>query len=179
MSASLVAAVAALACVAGVLRDGGAAAVVLQRLRAARTGRALERDLPDALRRVAAELGAGRTADRALVAAGEAGGSAGEAFALAGRRAAAGEDIAAALAAALGQRARFAAAAISLQLRAGGICRRCCGRWLAGWTSGAPSTPRSGLSRLRRGCRPASCRCCPSWAWRSPRCSTPARCGSC
>lgn len=120
MSASLVAAVAALACVAGVLRDGGAAAVVLQRLRAARTGRALERDLPDALRRVAAELGAGRTADRALVAAGEAGGSAGEAFALAGRRAAAGEDIAAALAAALGQRARFAAAAISLQLRAGG-----------------------------------------------------------
>ena len=37
-----------------------------------------------------------------------------------GRRAAAGEDIAAALATALGQRARFAAAAVSLQLRAGG-----------------------------------------------------------
>ena len=62
----------------------------------------------------------GRTADRALAAAAAAGGAAGEAFALAGRRTAAGEDIAAALATALGQRARFAAAAVSLQLRAGG-----------------------------------------------------------
>ena len=93
---------------------------LLVRVRAARAERALERELPDALRRVAAELGAGRTADRALVAAAAAGGTAGQAFALAGRRAAAGEEISTALAAALGERARFAAAAISLQLRAGG-----------------------------------------------------------
>jgi tight adherence protein B len=91
-----------------------------RRARAVRSERALERELPDALRRVAAELGAGRTAERALVAAAAAGGEAGAAFARAGRRAAAGEDIAVALAAALGERARFAAAAISLQLRAGG-----------------------------------------------------------
>jgi tight adherence protein B len=116
----LLAGLAALTCIASAARAPALAAVALQRIRAARGERALERELPDALRRVAAELGAGRTADRALVAVGGAGGAAGEAFGLAGRRAAAGEDIAAALAAALGQRARFAAAAISLQLRAGG-----------------------------------------------------------
>ncbi len=93
---------------------------LLRHVRGVRAERDLERELPDALRRVAAELGAGRTVDRALVAAASAGGPAGEAFALAGRRATAGEDIAAALATALGQRARFAAAAVSLQLRAGG-----------------------------------------------------------
>ncbi len=54
------------------------------------------------------------------MAAAAAGGTPGAAFALAARRAAAGEEIATALAAALGERARFAAAAISLQLRAGG-----------------------------------------------------------
>jgi tight adherence protein B len=116
----LLAGLAALACAASVTRLEAAPAMLLQRIRAARSERVLERELPDALRRVAAELGAGRTADRALVAVGAGGGVAGEAFALAGRRAAGGEDIAAALAAALGQRARFAAAAISLQLRAGG-----------------------------------------------------------
>jgi tight adherence protein B len=120
VSAALLAGFAVLACTASVLRTEAAPALVLRRIHAARAERALERELPDALRRVAAELGAGRTADRALVAVAQAGGSAGEAFALAGRRAAAGEDIAAALAAALGPRARFAAAAISLQLRAGG-----------------------------------------------------------
>ena len=93
---------------------------LLMHVRGVHAERALERELPDALRRVAAELGAGRTADRALGAAASAGGAAGEAFALAGRRAAAGEDIAVALATALGERARFAAAAVSLQLRAGG-----------------------------------------------------------
>lgn len=120
MTVSLLAGLAALTCVASCARAEAAPALVLHRVRAARAERALERELPDALRRVAAELGAGRTADRALVAVGAAGGTVGEAFALAARRAAAGEDIAAALAAALGQRARFAAAAISLQLRAGG-----------------------------------------------------------
>jgi tight adherence protein B len=125
VTAALLAGLAALACFAsatGTEATGAETvpAAVLQRIRAARAERALERELPDALRRVAAELGAGRTADRALVAVGVAGGTAGEAFALAGRRAAAGEDIGAALAAALGPRARFAAAAISLQLRAGG-----------------------------------------------------------
>jgi tight adherence protein B len=119
MSAVL-ACLAALVC-AGCLADAEAApAALLRRVRAARAERALERELPDALRRVASELGAGRTADRALLAAGTAHGPAGQAFALAGRRAAGGEDIASALAAALGPRARFAAAAISLQLRAGG-----------------------------------------------------------
>ena len=93
---------------------------IATRLRSVRAERALERDLPDALRRVAAELGAGRTADRALAAAASVGGGAGEAFALAGRRSAAGEEIASALATALGERACFAAAAVSLQLRAGG-----------------------------------------------------------
>jgi tight adherence protein B len=120
VTALLFAGLAALACAASIAGAEAAPAVLLQRIRAARSERALERELPDALRRVAAELGAGRTADRALVAVGAGGGVAGEAFALAGRRAAAGEDIAAALAAALGQRARFAAAAVSLQLRAGG-----------------------------------------------------------
>ena len=93
---------------------------MLHRIRAARAERALERELPDALRRVAAESGPAALPIAHWVAVGAAGGTAGEAFALAARRAAAGEDIAAALAAALGQRARFAAAAISLQLRAGG-----------------------------------------------------------
>jgi tight adherence protein B len=120
VSALLLAGLAALACVASAAQGEAVPAGLLQRIRAARGERVLERELPDALRRVAAELGAGRTAERALAAVGAAGGTAGEAFALAGRRAAAGEDIAAALAAALGQRARFAAAAISLQLRAGG-----------------------------------------------------------
>jgi tight adherence protein B len=121
VSAALLALGAVLVC-AGSLHGGaqrfpGALAV---RIRSVRAERALERELPDALRRVAAELGAGRTADRALAAAAAVGGGAGEAFALAGRRAAAGEEIAAALAAALGERARFAAAAVTLQLRAGG-----------------------------------------------------------
>jgi tight adherence protein B len=120
VSVLLLAGLAALACVASAAQGEAVPAGLLQRIRAARGERVLERELPDALRRVAAELGAGRTAERALAAVGAAGGTAGEAFALAGRRAAAGEDIAAALAAALGQRARFAAAAISLQLRAGG-----------------------------------------------------------
>jgi len=110
----------ALACLASGAHAEAVPAALTRRFHTVRGERALERDLPDALRRVAAELGAGRTADRALVAAGTAGGATGEAFAFAGRRAAAGEDIATALAAALGQRARFAAAAISLQLRAGG-----------------------------------------------------------
>jgi tight adherence protein B len=120
VTAVLFAGLAALACAASAVRAEAAPAVLLQRIKAARGERALERELPDALRRVAAELGAGRTADRALVAVGAGAGVVAEAFALAGRRAAGGEDIAAALAAALGQRARFAAAAISLQLRAGG-----------------------------------------------------------
>jgi type IV secretory pathway ATPase VirB11/archaellum biosynthesis ATPase/Flp pilus assembly protein TadB len=120
MTVALLACLAALACAASAAGGEAVPAAVLLRFRTARGERALERELPDALRRVAAELGAGRTADRALVAAGNAGGPAGEAFALAARRAAAGEDIATALAAALGERARFAAAAISLQLRAGG-----------------------------------------------------------
>ena len=110
---------AALACVASAL-GAHVLRAPSRRRSAPRAERALERELPDALRRVAAELGAGRTADRALAAAAAAGGRRGEAFALAGRRAAAGEEIASALAAALGERARFAAAAISLQLRAGG-----------------------------------------------------------
>lgn len=120
MTAAPLALAAALVCCAsafGVHRGAGALAA---RVRAARSDRALERELPDALRRVAAELGAGRTADRALAAAASVGSGAGEAFALAGRRAAAGEEIGSALAAALGERARFAAAAVSLQLRAGG-----------------------------------------------------------
>jgi tight adherence protein B len=120
VSSALLGSAAALLCVASVVHAERAPAALVERIRAVRAERALERELPDALRRVAAELGAGRTADRALVAAASAGGAAGEAFALAGRRAAAGEDIAAALATALGQRARFAAAAVSLQLRAGG-----------------------------------------------------------
>jgi tight adherence protein B len=120
VSASLLASGGALLCVASVASAERVPAALLQHIRAVRAERALERELPDALRRVAAELGAGRTPDRALVAAAAAGGAAGEAFALAGRRAAAGEDIAAALATALGPRARFAAAAVSLQLRAGG-----------------------------------------------------------
>jgi tight adherence protein B len=111
---------AALICIASALGARRAPGGVAGRIRAVRAERALERDLPDALRRVAAELGAGRTADRALTAAASVGGAAGEAFALAGRRAAAGEEIASALALALGERARFAAAAVSLQLRAGG-----------------------------------------------------------
>ena len=120
MSGLLLPGLAALACAASAMHAEVAPARLWQRFKAARSERALERDLPDALRRVAAELGAGRTADRALVAVGAGGGTAGEAFAHAARRAAAGEDIAAALAVALGERARFAAAAISLQLRAGG-----------------------------------------------------------
>jgi tight adherence protein B len=120
VTAVLFAGLAAIACVASAARAEAAPAIVLHRIRTARGERALERELPDALRRVAAELGAGRTADRALVAVGAGGGVAGEAFALAGRRAASGEDIASALAAALGPRARFAAAAVSLQLSAGG-----------------------------------------------------------
>jgi tight adherence protein B len=120
VTAALLGSVAALVCLASVVGAEGVPSALLRRARAAQAERALERELPDALRRVAAELGAGRTADRALVAAATVGGVAGEAFALAGRRSAAGDEIAAALAAALGQRARFAAAAISLQLRAGG-----------------------------------------------------------
>ena len=111
---------AALVCVASTLGVQRAPGAIAARLRTVRTERALERDLPDALRRVAAELGAGRAADRALAAAASVGGGAGEAFALAGRRSAAGEEIASALATALGERACFAAAAVSLQLRAGG-----------------------------------------------------------
>ncbi|MDX6541769.1 MAG: hypothetical protein QOI71_3379 [Gaiellales bacterium] len=111
---------AACLCVASALGAERAPNAIAARIRAVRAERALERELPDALRRVAAELGAGRTADRALAAAASVGGDAGEAFALAGRRAAAGEEIASALATALGVRARFAAAAVSLQLRAGG-----------------------------------------------------------
>lgn len=117
---TVLACLAALACAAGLARADAAPAAVLRRIRAVRAERLLERELPDALRRVASELGAGRTADRALHAAGNGHGPAGQAFAAAGRRAAGGEDIATALAAALGPRARFAAAAISLQLRAGG-----------------------------------------------------------
>ncbi len=120
MSPVLPGLLAALLCLASV---GGAERVVAGirgQIGGIRAERMLERELPDALRRVASELGAGRTADRALIAAAAAGGTAGAAFAVAGRRAAAGEDIAAALASALGERARFAAAAISLQLRAGG-----------------------------------------------------------
>jgi len=120
MTAGLLAAGAALVCSASAAGAQRMPAALLQRVRDVRAERALERELPDALRRVAAELGAGRTADRALMAAAVAGGGAGDAFALAGRRAAAGEEIGSALAAALGERARFAAAAISLQLRAGG-----------------------------------------------------------
>ena len=116
----LLSCVAAATCAASMHRAETAPSLFLRRIRLARCERALERELPDALRRVAAELGAGRTADRALLAAGNAHGAAGEAFALAGRRAAGGEDIGTALAAALGQRASFAAAAVSLQLRAGG-----------------------------------------------------------
>jgi tight adherence protein B len=116
----LLACLAVLTCAVSTRRAEAAPSALLRRVRAARGERALERELPDALRRVAAELGAGRTADRALLAAGNAHGPAGQAFALAGRRAAGGEDVATALAAALGPRARFAAAAISLQLRAGG-----------------------------------------------------------
>ena len=91
------------------------------RPRRARGERALERELPDALRRVAAELGAGRTADRALVAA-AAGGRRGRRGVRARRaaRSGAARTSPRRSAAALGQRARFAAAAISLQLRAGG-----------------------------------------------------------
>src|SRR4051794_76070 len=117
---ALLAGVAAVLCLASAAGAARVPRALFLQARAVRAERALERELPDALRRVAAELGAGRTADRALGAAASAGGVAGEAFALAGRRAAAGEDIAAALAAALGRRARFAAAAVSLQLRAGG-----------------------------------------------------------
>jgi tight adherence protein B len=120
VTVALLGSLGALACLASVARGEAVPAALLQRISAARAERAIERELPDALRRVAAELGAGRTADRALVAAGTASGPAGEAFALAARRTAAGEDIATALAVALGDRARFAAAAISLQLRAGG-----------------------------------------------------------
>ena len=120
MTAGLLAAGAALVCSASAAGAQRMPAALLQRVRDVRAERALERELPDALRRVAAELGAGRTADRALMAAAVAGGGASDAFALAGRRAAAGEEIGSALAAALGERARFAAAAISLQLRAGG-----------------------------------------------------------
>jgi tight adherence protein B len=120
MSVALLALGAALMCGASALGAQRAPTALVTRIRAVRAERALERELPDALRRVAAELGAGRTADRALAAAASVGGGAGAAFALAGRRAAAGEEIASALAAALGERARFAAAAVSLQLRAGG-----------------------------------------------------------
>jgi tight adherence protein B len=120
MSAALVGAVAALLSLAGMTGVERVPFALARRVQSVRAERALERELPDALRRVAAELGAGRTADRALVAAAASGGEAGAAFALAGRRASAGEDIAVALAAALGERARFAAAAVSLQLRAGG-----------------------------------------------------------
>ena len=124
---------------------------LLLRVSAARAERNLERELPDALRRVAAELGAGRTPDRALVAAAAAGGTPGAAFALAARRAAAGEEIATALASALGERARFAAAAISLQLRAGGDLPSLLRHSRIGSTSGAASTPRSAPLH-RRGC---------------------------
>jgi tight adherence protein B len=117
---ALLAVLAALLCLASVVGSERVPLAFVRHVRGVRAERILERELPDALRRVAAELGAGRTADRALVAAASAGGAAGEAFALAGRRAASGEDIAAALATALGERARFAAAAVSLQLRAGG-----------------------------------------------------------
>jgi tight adherence protein B len=120
VTSALLAAAALLACIASTAGAQRLPVALLQRIRGVRAERALERELPDALRRVAAELGAGRTADRALTAAAAAGGGAGQAFALAGRRAAAGEEIGTALAAALGERARFAAAAISLQLRAGG-----------------------------------------------------------
>ena len=120
MTPALLAGLAAALCLASVAGAERVPRALLLHARGVRVERALERELPDALRRVAAELGAGRTADRALGAAASAGGAAGEAFALAGRRAAAGEDIAAALAMALGRRARFAAAAVSLQLRAGG-----------------------------------------------------------
>ena len=120
MTAALLACGAALACAGSIVGAERIPGALLLRIRSARAERTLERDLPDALRRLAAELGAGRTAGSALVAAAAAGGVAGEAFALAGRRAAGGEEIAAALAGALGKRARFAAAAVSLQLRAGG-----------------------------------------------------------
>ena len=120
MTTVLLGSLAALLCMASAVGSERAPGALLARIRSARAEHALERDLPDALRRVAAELGAGRTAGSALVAAAGGGGAAGQAFALAGRRAAGGEEIAAALAGALGQRARFAAAAISLQLRAGG-----------------------------------------------------------
>jgi tight adherence protein B len=120
VTAALIGSVAALICVSSAAGAERAPGAFLVRIRSARAERAFERELPDALRRVAAELGAGRTAGSALLAAAAAGGAAGEAFALAGRRAAGGEEIAAALAGALGKRARFAAAAVSLQLRAGG-----------------------------------------------------------
>ena len=120
MISVLLSCVAAATCAASMHRAETAPSLFLRRIRLARCERALERELPDALRRVAAELGAGRTADGALLAAGNAHGAAGEAFALAGRRAAGGEDVGTALAAALGRRASFAAAAVSLQLRAGG-----------------------------------------------------------
>ena len=74
MTAALLAGLAALACVAGAVRRRPRRPSCLHRVRAARGERALERELPDALRRVAAELGAGRTADRALVAVGAGGG---------------------------------------------------------------------------------------------------------
>ena len=120
MTAALLACVAALVCAASAAGGQRVPDALVRHIRTLRTERALERELPDALRRVAAELGAGRTPDRALAAAAAVGGGAGEAFALAGRRAAAGEEIASALASALGERARFAAAAVSLQLRSGG-----------------------------------------------------------
>ena len=120
MSSALLCSVAALLCIASFVDAERLPAALLERIRTVRAERALERELPAALRRVAAELGAGRPPERALLAAAVAGGAAGDAFGLAGRRAAAGEDIAAALATALGPRARFAAAAVSLQLRAGG-----------------------------------------------------------
>jgi tight adherence protein B len=120
VTAAPLALAAALVCCASALGAHRGPGALAERVRAARSDRALERELPDALRRVAAELGAGRTADRALAAAASGGSGAGEAFALAGRRAAAGEEIGSALANALGERAHFAAAAVSLQLRAGG-----------------------------------------------------------
>ena len=78
--------------------DSSACRDAHRHIRGARAEHALERDLPDALRRVAAVFGAGVRRAAHSSAAAAAGGAAGEAFALAGRRAAAGEEIAGALA---------------------------------------------------------------------------------
>ena len=156
-------------------RESGATRPAAPRTRGSAAERALERELPDALRRVAAELGAGRTADRALAAAAATGGAAGAAFALAGRRAAAGEEIAAALASgarrarALRGRGRLAAAARRRRSsRAPALAcaaprrapRRQCGDPRAHGTGAAVGARRAAAAGRRAGARGAPRRRC-------------------